>query len=69
MRTRLWVLTVAAAGTTAFLIGYAISSQTGIEPGYFEAAETGGYGAPSKESGAQDLESELQEYYRDLRKE
>ncbi len=61
-------MTVAVAGTTAFLIGYAISSQTGKEPGYFKAAETGGYGALSEASGEQALENELQEYYRDLLK-
>ncbi len=69
MRTRLWVVIVVVAGATAFLIGYAISSQTGNEPGYFEAAETGGYGAPSEGSGEQAVEGELKEYYRDLLKE
>ncbi|MDP6622545.1 MAG: hypothetical protein QF754_09785 [Alphaproteobacteria bacterium] len=69
MRTRLWVMTVTAAGTLAFLLGYAISSQTGVEPGYFEASETGGYGAASDEPGEQGVDGETQEYYRNLLKE
>ncbi len=66
MRTRLWVMTVAVAGAVAFLLGYAISSQTGVEPGYFEAAETGGYGVPSKDTGGQALEGKMKDYYRNL---
>ncbi|MAG95195.1 MAG: hypothetical protein CMM08_00700 [Rhodospirillaceae bacterium] len=62
-------MTVTAAGTLAFLLGYAISSQTGVEPGYFEASETGGYGAASEEPGEQGADGETQEYYRNLLKD
>jgi hypothetical protein len=60
---------VAVTGTMAFLLGYAISSQTGVEPGYFEASETGGYGAPSGESDEPAAEGDVQKYYKDLLKE
>ena len=62
-------MTVAVAGAAAFLLGYAISSQTGIEPGYFEAAETGGYGAPSDEPEEQAVEGDLKDYYKSLQEE
>lgn len=70
MRTALWVLSVVVASVCAGLLGYATSSQTGVEPGYFEAAETGGYGAPAAESsGAEGMDQELQEYYKSLQTE
>lgn len=70
MRTILWALTVVVATIFAGLLGYATSSQTGVEPGYFEAAEAGGYGAPAVDgSGAEGLDQELQEYYKSLQAE
>ena len=70
MRTALWVLTVVVASVCAGLLGYAMSSRTGVEPGYFEAAEAGGYGAPAAEdSGAEGMDQELQEYYKNLQTE
>jgi hypothetical protein len=55
----------------AGLLGYATSSQTGVEPGYFEAAEAGGYGAPAggDEGGVEELDPELQKYYENLKVE
>lgn len=70
MRTALWVMIVVVASVCASLLGYAVSSQTGVEPGYFEAAEAGGYGAGAGEGGgAQDLDPELQKYYESLKTE
>lgn len=70
MRTALWVMIVVVASVCASLLGYAISSQTGVEPGYFEAAEAGGYGAGAGEgAGVQDLDPELQKYYESLKTE
>ena len=70
MRTTLWVLTVVVASVFAGLLGYATSSRTGVEPGYFEAAEAGGYGAPAAEdSGTEGMDQELQEYYENLKTE
>ena len=71
MRTALWVLTVVVGSVLAGLLGYATSSRTGVEPGYFEAAEAGGYGAPAggEGGGAEELDPALQEYYENLKVE
>ncbi len=67
MRTALWVLTVVMGSFLAGLLGYATSSRTGVEPGYFEATETGGYGAPAaSQGGGEELDPALQEYYKNL---
>jgi len=67
LRTTLWVLTVIVASVCAGLLGYATSSRTGVEPGYFAAAETGGYGASaSSDGGTEGMDQELQEYYKSL---
>lgn len=70
MRTALWVMIVVVASVCAGLLGYAISSRTGVEPGYFEAAEAGGYGAAAGDGGgAEGLDPELQKYYESLNTE
>jgi hypothetical protein len=71
LRTALWVMIVIVATVCAGLFGYAVSSQTGVEPGYFEAAEAGGYGAGAGggDSGAEGMDQELQEYYKSLQTE
>lgn len=70
MRTTLWVMIVIVATVCASLLGYAVSSQTGVEPGYFEAAEAGGYGAGAGGGGeAEGIDQELQEYYKSLQTE
>jgi hypothetical protein len=62
---------VIVATACAGLFGYAVSSQTGVEPGFFEAAEAGGYGAgPASDGGdAEGIDQELQEYYKSLQTE
>ena len=48
-----------------FASGYGVSLRTGIEPGYFEAPEAGGYGvAPSGPK----MSEELKKYYEGLAK-
>lgn len=71
MRTALWVMIVVVATACAGLFGYAVSSQTGVEPGYFEAAEAGGYGAGpgGGGGGAEGMDQELQDYYKSLQTE
>ncbi|MAF47678.1 MAG: hypothetical protein CMM10_05410 [Rhodospirillaceae bacterium] len=70
MKTGLWSASVVVMGVLAFLLGYAISSQTGIEPGYFESAEGGGYGAPAAEGGGTGgVGAEMEKYYKDLKAE
>lgn len=68
MRTSLWILNGIVIAVLAFFVGYAASDKTGIEPGYFAAAETGGYGggAGSTAGGAGDLSEDMQQYYKEL---
>ncbi len=57
---------VLTAGSAAFLLGYSLSPHTGVEPGYFLGAETGGYGAKAEETTDQGIGAEDQEYYKGL---
>jgi len=50
----------------AFLLGYNISQNTGVEPGFFEIAEAGGYGAGTDSKAPEGLSTDLQEYYSNL---
>lgn len=60
-----WVVVVLVATLCGFVAGYGISLRTGIEPGYFEAPEAGGYGvAPSGPK----MSDELKKYYEGLAK-
>ena len=68
MTNRLWVIFVAAGFLLAFLVGYNVSIDTGVEPGYFDAPETGGYGAGTEGKGPAGISDELQEYYKNLGK-
>lgn len=65
-RSGLWVAIALVAALLGFIIGYGVSAHTGVEPGYFQAAEAGGYGvAPSAKPKASE---ELQKYYENLLK-
>lgn len=50
----------------AFLLGYAISARTGIEPGYFAAVEVGSYGAPEASGEIEGMSAEDADYYKSL---
>jgi hypothetical protein len=50
----------------AFFLGYAISAQTGVEPGYFGAVETGSYGATAPADKIEGISVEEEDYYRSL---
>ncbi|MCP4375634.1 MAG: hypothetical protein GY794_05605 [bacterium] len=52
-----------------FLLGYGISSHTGIESGYFSAAETGSYGAPEASGEVEGLSEQDADYYKSLTEE
>jgi hypothetical protein len=70
LKNRLWVLITLVAGLLGFLAGYSISSSTGVEPGFFEAVETGSYGGGSAgEETTEGISKEDQEYYRKLTEE
>ncbi len=66
MNTRLWIVNVVAACVLGFFAGYTISARTGVEPGYFETAEAGGYGVAEESKAAGDMSKEQQEYYKSL---
>jgi hypothetical protein len=67
MKTGHWALIAIALWALGFLGGYTLSSFSGIQPGYFEAAEAGGYGSP--EITIDGISKEVQDYYKDLYKE
>ena len=65
-RTGLWVAIAMIAALLGFMVGFGVSARSGVEPGYFEAAEAGGYGvAPSARPKANE---DLQKYYENLLK-
>ncbi len=66
MRTSLWMLNVIVVTVLAFFLGYALSAKTGVEPGFFEAAETGGYGGGAGATATEGLSEEYEKYYKDL---
>ncbi|MDH5445662.1 MAG: hypothetical protein OEY52_08905 [Gammaproteobacteria bacterium] len=66
MNTRIWVSLVTVSFLLAFLAGYNVSVKTGVEPGYFEAPEAGGYGAGAEKKAPAGISEELQDYYKDL---
>lgn len=69
MKTNLWVSITIAATLLGFLLGYSISNQTGVEPGYFEIAEAGGYGAGAESAATEGISAQDQEYYKGLTEE
>lgn len=66
MKDSVWILITIVVSVLAFIAGYNISSRTGVEPGYFETAEAGGYGAGSDEPAAEGVSQEMQDYYDSL---
>lgn len=67
MKTAHWVLLSLTVWALGFAGGYTMSSSSGIQPGYFEAVEAGGYGAA--ETTIEGISREVQDYYKDLYKE
>lgn len=66
MKNQLWILIVVVAFFLSALVGYNISLGTGVEPGYFEAPEAGGYGAGAGAAAPEGIDTEFQEYYQKL---
>ena len=66
MQTYLRASIIITSFAVAFLLGYNISSQTGTEPGYFEATEAGAYGSVEKSSSPTGLSEDESEYYKSL---
>lgn len=68
MKNSLWFLIVVVAGVLTYLVGYSVSSKTGVEPGYFEIAEAGGYGAGVGGEKVEGISDEYEKYYQELAK-
>ena len=67
MRTALWLTNALLTGVLAFLLGYGVSAETGVEPGFFEAVETGGYGAGAAgDAATEGISEEYENYYKSL---
>lgn len=67
MKTSLWIALAVIAGLLGFFTGYKLSYSTGVQPGYFEAAEAGGYGGGG--GTIEGLDKAAQDYYKELYKE
>jgi len=66
VKTRLWLAVVLSIIILSYLLGFVISSSTGVEPGFFEQPEAGGYGTTSEKKSVPGLDENLQKYYKDL---
>jgi len=67
MKTGIWILIAAVAAIFGATAGYALSAKSGVQVGYFESAEAGGYGSTGDT--VEGIDSKTQDYYRDLYKE
>ena len=67
MRTGLWILLAAVVGIVGATAGYALSSKSGVQVGYFESAEAGGYGSTG--DSVEGIDTKTQDYYKNLYKE
>lgn len=66
MKNNLWSLVVMACAFLTFFVGWNISVGTGVEPGFFEAPEAGGYGAGAESKAPEGVSEEMQKYYQEL---
>ena len=66
LRVSLWVAIVLVTSVLGYLLGYVVSAKTGVEPGFFERPEAGGYGVTADKSAAPGLDKDMQEYYNSL---
>lgn len=66
MDNRFWTVIVTISFLLALLVGYNTSIDTGVEPGYFEAPDAGGYGAGTESAAPAGISDDMQEYYKEL---
>lgn len=66
MKNNLWALVILATGFLSFFVGWNLSVGTGVEPGFFEAPEAGGYGAGAEAKAPEGVTDEMQQYYQEL---
>jgi hypothetical protein len=68
MKTAHWVAIAVLVWAVFFAGGFAASSATGVQPGYFEAVEAGGYGGGG-DPVIEGIDKKTQDYYKDLYKD
>ena len=66
MRINILLALAVVVTVMGFFLGFNLSSGTGVEPGFFEIAEAGGYGAGADSKAPEGLSKDLQDYYSDL---
>ncbi len=67
MKTKIWILLAAVIWTLGAAAGYAVSVKSGVQVGYFESAESGGYGSTG--DSVEGIDTKTQDYYKDLYKD
>jgi len=66
VNSKLMIMIVVVIGIIGYVSGYMVSSKTGVEPGFFEIAESGGYGAGTESKPVEGMSDDLQDYYNKL---
>lgn len=66
MKTSIWFLLAAVIWAVGVAAGYVVSSKSGVQVGYFEAGEAGGYGSTG--DSVEGIDKQTQDYYKDLYK-
>ena len=69
MKTKLWIAIVGVASILGYLLGFVMSEKTGVEPGFFEIAESNGYGVVADKKSVEGISSDIQDYYKGLTQE
>ena len=64
MKSSQWTIIALFVWLAGFMLGYRVSTNTGSEPGYFEAVEAAGYGGGSEK--IEGVTEEMQKYYEEL---
>jgi len=63
VNAKLMVMIVFMLAIIAYVSGYIVSTNTGVEPGFFEIAEAGGYGAGTESKPVEGMSEDIQKHY------
>lgn len=63
-----WLMAALVVLILFFVVGFKVSFDSGIQPGYFEKQEAPAYGVGGGTGLGVDLDKEAEEYYKDLYK-
>jgi hypothetical protein len=64
MKTGFWILLTVVIWVLGAIAGYAVSVKSGVQVGYFESAEAGGYGSTG--DSVEGIDTQTQDYYKNL---